>query len=365
MASLVAGGLGGPVDVTHRLARRLVESDVELDRASLLRRGNALLSDEAPLADADSVVRAVDHVLGLGDLEDLLRDADVSDLLVNGDGRVWVERGGTLSETALRMSGPAVRAAVDRVIGPLGLRLDRASPSVDARLPDGSRLHASIPPVSVDGPILAVRRFTAAVRDLDALVAGDGIRARGAELLRDAVRARSNILVAGATGSGKTTLLNILLREVARDERVVTVEDAVELQPADNIVRLEARAPNSEGVGEIDLSTLVRHALRLRPDRIVVGEVRGPEALEMILAMSTGHDGSMSTVHAGSASEALWRVETLAVSGLRTLAVQSVRAQLLATIDLVVVMRRGPSGRRVDRVSKVDDGEVEEVYRCG
>lgn len=300
------------MDVASRLARRLLESGVALDRRSLTRAGLDLLPEEGPLSSKAEVVRAVDELVGLGPLEDLLRDPHVSDVLVNGGGDVWVERSGVLERSTLRMGGDAVRSAVERVVAPLGLRLDRSSPSVDARLPDGSRLHAAIPPVSVDGAVLAVRRFTEAVPDLEAMVEAGAILEEGAQLLRSLVADRANLVVSGSTGSGKTTLLNVLMKEIPASERVVTVEDAAELRPSGHMVRLEARPPNSEGHGEITLRNLLRQALRLRPDRIIVGEVRGGEAIDMVRAMSTGHPGSMSTVHAGSAAEALWRLESLA-----------------------------------------------------
>ena len=234
-----------------------------------------------------------------GPLEALLADPAVSDVLVNAPDEVWVERAGRLERAAVRFpDAAAVVAAVERAIAPLGLRLDRASPAVAARLPDGSRLHAMIPPASVDGPVVAIRRFTPAVPDLAALVAAGSLRPEGADLLAAAVRGRRSLLVSGGTGSGKTTLLNVLSAEIPAAERVVTIEDAAELRLRGHVVRLEARPPNAEGAGEITLRTLVRHALRLRPDRIVVGEVRGPEALDLIQAMSTGHPGSMGTVHA-------------------------------------------------------------------
>jgi pilus assembly protein CpaF len=308
---------------------------------------------------------AVDALVGLGPLEELLRDEAVSDVFVNGPDEVWIERHGVLERAAVRFAdAAAVVAAVERVITPLGLRLDRASPAVDARLPDGSRLHAVIPPVAVDGPVVAVRRFTRAVPDLAALVAADGVTPEGADLLALAVRERRNLLVAGGTGSGKTTLLNLLSNEIPDGERVVTVEDAAELQLRGHVIRLEARPPNTEGAGEIPLRTLVRHALRLRPDRIIVGEVRGPEALDMIQAMNTGHDGSMSTVHANSPEEALWRVETLAMSGDHRAAGITVRRQLVSALDLVIQVERTASLRRVREIARVGPDGPEEVYRC-
>lgn len=350
--------------VSDRLARHLLEAGTPLTRPALEGAARRLLPDAAPLAGPDEVTGAVDALVGLGPVEALLRDPEVSDVLVNRFDDIWVERAGRLERSDVRFPDPAaVTAAVERVIAPLGLRLDRASPAVDARLPDGSRLHAVIPPVAVDGPALAVRRFTAAVPTLDALVLTGAIRAEGAELLRRSVRARRNILVAGGTGTGKTTLLNILSKEIPGSERIVSIEDAAELDLAGHAVRLEARPANTDGAGRVTLEELVRHGLRLRPDRIVVGEVRGPEALDLIAAMTTGHHGSMGTVHASSAEEALWRLETLAVSGGRRVPARVVREQIRRGIDLVVLMTRSEGARRVESVVTVD-GELSEVYQC-
>jgi pilus assembly protein CpaF len=248
------------------------------------------------------------------------------------------------------------------MIAPLGLRIDRASPAVDARLPDGSRLHAVIPPASVDGPVLAVRRFHAALASLGDLVTAGGIDSTGAALLAAAVRERRNLLVCGGTGSGKTTLLNVLSAEIPTSERVVTIEDSAELRLHGHVVRLEARPPNTEGAGEITLRTLVRHALRMRPDRIVVGEVRGGEALELIQAMSTGHAGSMGTVHANGPNEALWRLETLALSGEARLPEAAIRRMLQAAIEVVVHLERRGGVRRVVAVVAVEGDATRTVW---
>jgi len=347
------------------MVERLVVSAVPLRRADLLPAARRLAAEEAPL-DAERVAaEAVDALAGLGPLEALLADPTVSDVLVNAPDEVWVERSGRLERAAVRFPDEAaVVAAVERAIAHLGLRLDRASPAVAARLPDGSRLHAVIPPASVDGPVVAIRRFTPAVPDLPAMVAAGSLRPEGAGLLREAVVGRRNLLVSGGTGSGKTTLLNVLSAEVPAGERVVTIEDAAELRLEGHVVRLEARPPNAEGAGEITLCTLVRHALRLRPDRIVVGEVRGPEALDLIQAMSTGHPGSMGTVHANGPAEALWRLETLALSGETRPAADAVRRQLHAAVDLVVHMARRGEQRLVEAVAEVSGGGLVEVYRC-
>jgi pilus assembly protein CpaF len=349
--------------VVERLARRVVTDQIALERDAVAAHVSRLLPVEAPLFDATEAVSVVDAVLGLGALERLLRDTTVSDVLVNGDGAVWVERNGSLQREDAVFSGPGeLLAAIERTIAPLGLRLDPASPAVDARLPDGSRLHAIVPPASPDGPVLAIRRFSETVRNLDELVAAGAVDEEGALRLRELVENRANILVCGPTGAGKTTLLNILLHELAPGERVVTIEDAAELRPVGHVVRLEGRPANSEGSGGITQRQLLRHALRLRPDRIVVGEVRGAEAFDILQALSTGHDGSMSTIHARTPEEALWRMETLAL--LEAIATsESVHRQVRRAVDAVVVVgRRG--GKRVV-LSIVSVGrELEGVYSC-
>ncbi len=348
----------------ERLVGRLLERDLPSDRASLESLVEQMLPDEAPLAPAGTATAVVDQVVGLGPLEPLLRRPDVSDVLVNGDGQVFTERDGQLEETSVRFAdGAAAVAAVERVIAPLGLRLDRASPTVDARLADGSRLHAVIPPVAVDGPLIAIRRFTPAVPDLAALVAAGSASPEAAELLAAAVSDRRNLVVSGGTGAGKTTLLNVLSGLIPPGERVVTIEDSAELRMVGHVVRLEARPANAEGAGEVTLQQLVRSALRLRPDRIILGEVRGPEALDLISALNTGHDGSMSTVHANSPDEALWRLETLALSGDRRVGEEAVRRQLVAGIHLVVQLARRGGRRRVESIGRVGPGGCQELGR--
>ncbi len=361
----MAGRVAVVVGVTERLVRRLLESDVPLERRFLVPAATALLAEEGPLASPEVVDDVVDALVGLGPLERLLRDRDVSDVLVNGPGEVWVERRGVLERVDVAFpDAAAVVAAVERVVAPLGLRIDRASPAVDARLRDGSRLHAVIPPVAVDGPVVAIRRFTQAVPDLAALRAAGGVDGDGEELLRRIVRERRNVLVAGQTGAGKTTLLNVLSREIDPGDRVVTVEDAAELALEGHVVRLEARPANAEGAGAVELRTLLRHALRLRPDRIIVGEVRGPEALDMVQAMSTGHAGSMSTIHAAGGEEALWRLETLAAMAGEALDAATLRRQIRAAVDVVVFMTRRGGRRGVRTVLAVGTDGVEVLHRC-
>ncbi len=363
MAAGVVQGVEPAVAVVERLVELLLASDVPLERGALEEAARRLLWAEAPLAQPGTEVAVADALVGMGPIEPLLRDEGISDVLVNGDGSVWIEKAGVLERTAVRYAdAAAVVAAVERVITPLGLRIDRTSPAVDARLADGSRLHAVIPPASIDGPVVAIRRFTQAVADLAAVVAAGGADDDAADLLRVAVLERRNILIAGGTGTGKTTLLNVLSKEIPAGERVVTIEDAAELELSGHIVRLEGRPPNAEGAGEITLRTLVRHALRLRPDRIIVGEVRGPEALDMVQAINTGHDGSMSTVHANGPEEAMWRLLALAMSGSGRIGEDTIRRQLWSALDLVVHVQRRGGQRRLTSIAEVGSEALEEVW---
>jgi len=278
----------------------------------------------------------------LGPLGPLLADHAVTEVVVNGGGDVWVERHGRLRQAVVCLGVDERLGLLERLLAPLGRRLDRLSPIVDARLADGSRLAAAVPPVAPDGPCLAIRRPSSVTLELSAFAAPDV-----AELLVAAVRGRCNIVVSGATSSGKTTLLNALAAWVAPAERVVTLEDVAELRlPLPHVVRLECRPPTADGLGGIDLRTLVRAALRLRPDRLVVGEVRGPEALDMLQALSTGHDGSLTTCHANGALDALGRLELLALLADADLPHRALQEQLHGAIDLVVHVVRGRDGRR-------------------
>lgn len=305
--------------------------------AELVRRSDPLLSEAEVARTVDAVAA---RLVGFGPIDDLLRAAGVTDVMVNGPGPVWVERDGQLEETDVILDREEVDLLVQRIVAPLGRRADPVHALVDARLPDGSRVHVAVPPIAVDGPYVAVRRFAARPIDLDA-VAGDEV----AELLRDLVRRRANVVVSGATGSGKTTLLNALGRELPEAVRVVTVEEAAELRLAtDHVVRLEAR-PRAEGVDEVTVRDLVRHALRMRPDRIVIGEIRGPEAFDLLAALGTGHDGSLSTVHANSAAHALDRLAALVLLAGTGLGHAVVEQQVADAVDVVVHVGR-VDGRR-------------------
>ena len=284
-------------------------------------------------------------------LDALLADPEVSEILLNGGGRAFVERAGRLEPVSVDLDETGVRRVVERIIAPLGLRLDRSSPMVDARLPDGSRLHAVLPPVAVDGTCVAIRRFGAGRRSLSDF----GLAPVAVELLRWVVAAGWNLLLSGGTGAGKTTLLNVLAGEVAPDERIVTIEETAELslgQP--HVVRLEARPPNAEGAGGVPVRALVRAALRLRPDRLIVGEVRGEEAFDLLQALNTGHCGSLCTIHANGPADALARLESLVLLAGVGLPVAAVRAQIRSSIDAVVHVTRGPDGERtIDSIAEL------------
>jgi len=322
--------------------------------AALVARDGALLNEQER---GELLRRVSERAFGLGPLEPLLADPTVDEVMVNGPGRVWVEREGRIEPTgAAFASERELRHAIERILAPLGRRVDEAAPLCDARLPDGSRVNVVIPPLALDGPLLTIRRFRRRGFGPDDLVAAGTLDPPLRDFLRACVRARLTLLVSGGTGSGKTTTLGALSSFIPDGERIVTIEDAAELrlrQP--HVVRLEARPPSLEGRGEVTIRRLVRNALRMRPDRIVVGEVRGGEALDMLGAMSSGHDGSLSTVHAGSAEEALRRVETLALMADVALPHAAIREQVASAIDVVVHQRRERDGsRRVSEVCAVE-----------
>ena len=287
--------------------------------------------------------------VGLGPLEELLADPAVEDVLVNGPHDVYVERRGRVERADVGFgSEQELRDAIERILAPLGRRVDELSPMADARLDDGSRVNIVIPPLAVDAPALSIRRFAGERPSAERLVELGTLTGETREILADAVSGRRSVLISGGTGSGKTTLLNALSAHIARSERVITIEDAAELrlrQP--HVVRLETRPPSIEGRGEVTIRDLLRNALRMRPDRIVIGEVRGAEALDLLVALNTGHDGALSTVHANSPEDALRRLETLALMAGVGLPHDAVREQLARGIDLVAHMRRASGGQRV------------------
>jgi pilus assembly protein CpaF len=332
------------------LHQRLLASPFDpetLGRAELRSRLASLLRDEAPLVTDVAADRVLDELVaevdGLGPLQSLLSDPAISEIMVNGPHRVFVERGGQLERFDCELDADAIVRITERVIAPLGLRLDLASPMVDARLADGSRLHAVIPPLAPDGPCVTIRRFAVRSVGLDDF----GLDDAAVALLETMVRAGWNIVVAGATSAGKTTCANALARAIDPDERVVTIEETAELTlGSPHVVRLEARPANAEGAGAVSVRELVRAALRMRPDRLVVGEVRGAEAFDMLQALNTGHDGSVTTVHANSPADALARLETLVLLAGVPLPVSAVRAQLSSAVDAIVQVARADVGAR-------------------
>jgi len=327
------------------------QAESELNRLFKDPRFDVAAADEVFLRRA-----VIDDILGFGPIQDLLDDASVSEVMVNGADAVYVERDGTISKTERVFdTSDHLRRVVDRLLRTSGRRVDQSSPMVDARLADGSRLNVVLPPLAVDGAAVTIRKFRASGFSVHDLVQQNSLSLDAANFLQNAVSGRLNILVSGGTGTGKTTLLNVLSDFIGPDERVVTIEDAVELTPhMHNLVRLETRPPNAEGRGEVLVRDLVRNALRMRPDRIIVGEVRGSETIDMLQAMNTGHEGSLSTVHANSPRDALRRVETMVLLGGTDLPLRAVREQVSNSIDVVVHLVRDALGRRfVTRITEV------------
>ncbi|MEX2356004.1 MAG: CpaF family protein [Thermaerobacterales bacterium] len=303
------------------------------------------------------------EILGYGPLQPLLDDPEVSEIMVNGPDRVYVEKKGRLVESGARFQDSAqVMHLIEKIVMPLGRRIDESSPMVDARLPDGSRVNAIIPPLAIHGPSLTIRKFAKEALRVDNLIEFGTITSGMAAFLEACVKSRLNILVSGGTGSGKTTTLNVLSSFIPSDERIVTIEDAAELQlNQDHIVSLETRPPNIEGRGEITIRNLVRNSLRMRPDRIVVGEVRSGEALDMLQAMNTGHDGSLTTAHANTPRDALSRLETMVLMAGIDLPIRAIREQIASALDLIVQQSRLKDGsRRVTHITEVQgmEGDV-------
>lgn len=320
----------------------------------------------AGLSREGLIKEILDEALGLGPLEELLHDDTVSEIMVNRFDRIYIERGGKLQLSKYRFSSEqAVLGAIERIIAPIGRRIDESSPLVDARLKDGSRVNAVIRPLALQGPCITIRKFSKKALTVDDLVSYGSLSRGMAEFLHLAVEQRLNILISGGTGSGKTTLLNVIASFIPEDQRVITVEDAAELRlPREHIVAFETRPPNLEGKGAITIRDLVRNALRMRPDRIIVGECRGAEALDMLQAMNTGHDGSMTTGHANAPSDMIARLETMVLMAGMDLPVRAVREQIASAVHLVVQQTRFSCGsRRITAISEVvgmdyDEGKV-------
>jgi pilus assembly protein CpaF len=329
----------------HERVLRTVAEQLALDRTPLTR-------DERR-----QIIRQItDDILGYGPLDPLLRDDTVTEVMVNNYDRVYIERDGKLERTAVTFVDNAhLLRIVDKIVSQVGRRIDEASPMVDARLPDGSRVNAIIPPLALKGPTLTIRKFSRDPYTMDDLIAFGTLSAQSAQFLAACVRGKLNMLISGGTGTGKTTTLNALSAFVPNDERIVTIEDAAELQlQQDHVITLESRPPNIEGQGEIRIRELVRNALRMRPDRIIVGEVRGAETLDMLQAMNTGHEGSLTTIHANSPRDALSRLETLVLTAGVDLPLRAIREQIASAFDLLIQITRLVDGsRRITHVTEV------------
>ncbi len=348
-------------DLRLRIHRKLIDtldlskvSNLETERVKVeIRRilEDMVMAEAIPVsrADRDRLAMEVHHeVFGLGPLETLMKDPEISDILVNSHSQIYVERYGKLEKTDVRFRDDAhLMQIIERIVTRVGRRVDESSPMVDARLADGSRVNAIIPPLALDGPILSIRRFGAERLTINDLIQFNSVPAQIAEVAAACVKSRLNILVSGGTGAGKTTLLNCLSNYIPENERIVTIEDSAELKlQQEHVVRLETRPANIEGQGSVTQRELVRNALRMRPDRIVVGEVRGGEALDMMQAMNTGHDGSISTIHANTARDALSRLETMMLMAGINLPERALREQVASALDVIVQLSRLSDGSR-------------------
>ncbi|MEW5898864.1 MAG: CpaF family protein, partial [Bacillota bacterium] len=343
-----------------RERRELVAERVEMVVDKLLDESGQHLSR----SDRRRIINEIiDEAIGFGPITPLLKDPEITEVMVNGPRQVYVERGGRLELTGVTFRDDQhVMHIIEKIVAPLGRRIDESTPMVDARLPDGSRVNAIIPPLALNGPTVTIRKFFQDPLTVDDLLALETLTGKMALFLEACVRARLNLVVSGGTGSGKTSMLNILSSFIPADERIVTIEDAAELQlRQEHVVTLESRPPNVEGRGEITIRDLVRNALRMRPDRIIVGEVRSGEALDMLQAMNTGHDGSLTTVHANSPRDVLSRLETMVLMAGMDLPVRAIREQISSAVDVIVHMARLKDGsRKVTRITEVQgmEGDV-------
>lgn len=342
-------------DTAQTIHRRLIDDHLADGRSEPLQRDQVteFVRSSYPLLTQDDREDLADHVLalanGLGPLHELMEDDRITEIMVNGPGKVLIEKDGRIAATDIVLTQPEVEHIIERVVAPLGLNIDRRQPFGDARLADGTRVNIVVPPLALDGPYITFRRFRAKKLPLEEFTT-----LGTASLLRWLVRTKTNIVISGGTGTGKTTLLNALAAAIPQGERIVTIEDAAELQlESDHVVRLETRPANADGVGAVDARALVRNALRMRPDRIIIGEARGSEVLDMLQAMNTGHEGSLSTCHANSAADAMRRLEMMALLHSNGLSLEAIRSQLAASVDVIVHLARTSQGRRITAVAEV------------
>jgi len=342
-------------------------SDVGLRRQIERKLSELLAQETAPLSAADRreiTANVLDNILGYGPIQSLIDDPTITEVMVNNADSIYIERAGRIYETQKRfLDEQHLLRIIDKIVSRVGRRIDEASPMVDARLPDGSRVNAIIAPLAVNGPMLTIRKFSREPYTSEDLIGFGTMSEHLAQFLEACVRGRLNILISGGTGTGKTTLLNVVSQYVPGDERIITVEDAAELQlHQEHVLRLESRPPNIEGTGQVTIRDLVRNTLRMRPDRIIVGEVRGGEALDMLQAMNTGHDGSLSTVHANAPRDALARIETMVLMAGFDLPVRAIREQAASAFDLLVHLARLRDGsRRVVKVAEVEGMEGDTI----
>jgi pilus assembly protein CpaF len=335
----------GPKLYDSRLTQGELEQKVRLTLQEVLAQDNTPLT----VADRARIAQEIaDDILGYGPIEPYLRDPDVTEIMVNGPSLIYIERAGRIHQVEASFADEThVRRTIDKIVSRIGRRVDESSPMVDARLPDGSRVNAVVPPLAVDGSVLTIRKFSADPYQVDDLIAFGTVTRQVADFLDSCVRGKLNILVSGGTGAGKTTTLNVLSSFIPSEERIITIEDAAELQlHQDHVIRLESRPANIEGRGEVTIRDLVRNSLRMRPDRIVVGEIRDRAALDMLQAMNTGHDGSICTVHANSPRDAMARVETMVLMSGVELPVRAIREQSSSAIDIIVHQARFKDGSR-------------------
>ncbi len=338
----------------------------ELEKQVRATLQEVMSNQDTPLTMTDRVQisqEIADDILGYGPIEPFLRDSDITEVMVNGPFDIWIEKGGRIQRVHGRFNDEAhLRRTIEKIVAKVGRRIDESSPMCDARLPDGSRVNAVVPPLALDGSVLTIRKFAADPYTVDDLVVFGTMTRAVADMLNDCVRGRLNVLVSGGTGSGKTTTLNVLSSFIPADERIVTIEDAAELRlHQDHVLRLESRPPNIEGKGEVNIRDLVRNSLRMRPDRIIVGEIRDAAALDMLQAMNTGHDGSLSTLHANTPRDALARLETMVLMAGMDLPVRAIREQVSSAVDLIVQQTRLKDGsRRITYVTEVVgmEGEI-------